>query len=128
MKKAYSLRVDEDIVPFEAISINEDGSPTNERNAEKMFAYENSPTIVNLSGMTEIPNSGDIYDPSLDGFPFVRQSPESSDNFEDHGKFAIVVDSLVKFIIAFDLSTEPGSKMNAVFSSNPEFLEPEIVE
>lgn len=128
MKKIYSLMVDEEIVPFEAININEDGSPTNERNANKMFAYESNPTIVNLSDMTEIPSAGDIYDPSLEGFPFIRQSPEQSDHFKEHGKFAMVVDNIVNFMIVFDLSTEAGSRMNAVFSSNPEFVDPEIVE
>jgi hypothetical protein len=128
MKKIYSLKVDEDIIPFEGVSINEDGSPTSEKNIAKVFAYENNPTIVNISSMTEIPSAGDIYDPSLEGFPFVRQSSMTINFFEGYGKFALVVDNLVKCILAFDLSTEHGYRLNAIFSSNPQFLEPEIIE
>jgi hypothetical protein len=128
MKKIYSLKVDEDIIPFEGISINEDGTPTSERNIPKLFAYENNPTIVNLYDMTEIPKAGDIYDPSIEGFPFIRQSSRPLTYFEGYGKFALVVDDLVQCVLVFDLSTEVGYKFNAAFSSNPTFLEPEILE
>jgi hypothetical protein len=128
MKKLYSLKVGEDIVPFEKIDINEDGTAVKEMLNDKIFAYENNPTIVNLFGMKEIPNAGDIYDPTIQGFPFVRKSPSPTDYFGEHGKFAIVVNNLVKFLFVFDLSTEAGYRLNAIFSSNPQFLEPEIVE
>ena len=128
MRKAYNLKVGQDIVPLEAIEINEDGSPVNERNADKLYAYENNPTIVNLSSMTEIPSVGDIYDATLEGFPFVRQSTKPFDSFAGHGKFAFVVDNVVKLVLVVDLSNEQGSAINAALSSNPELLEPEIVE
>jgi hypothetical protein len=128
MKKMYKLLVDQDIVPFDAIAINEDGTAINERNADKMFAYENNPTIINISDITSLPCTGDIYDPLLEGFPFVRQSTAPLNNFNGYGKFVLVIDNLVKMVIAFDLSTELGYKMNAAFSSNPQFLEPEIIE
>jgi hypothetical protein len=123
----YKLLVDQEVVEFEAIATNEDGSPTIARNAPKIFSYENNPAIINISNLTEIPSSGDIYDPLIEGFPFVRQSAQPSNSFNGYGKFALVINNLVQIVIVFDLSTEHGSKMNAVFSSSPEFLPPEIV-
>jgi hypothetical protein len=128
MKKAYSLKVGQDIVPLEVVEINNDGSAKAVGNTDKVFAYENSPTIVNLSSMTEIPSVGDTYDSSLEGFPFVRQSTKPFDSFAGHGKFAFVVDNVVKLVLALDLSNEHGSAINAALASNPEFLEPEIIE
>jgi hypothetical protein len=128
MKKAYNLKVGQDIVPLEVVEINDDGTAKNERNADKMFAYENNPTIVNLFDMTEIPTVGDTYDSSLEGFPFIRQSTKPFDNFKGFGKFAFVVDNVVKLVLALDLSHEQGSAINAALASNPEFLEPEIIE
>ena len=128
MKKLYSLKVGEDIIPFEAVPINEDGTAKNERTANKIFTYENNPTIVNVSAMIEIPSNGDIYDPTLDGFPFIRKSPKPVEDFEGFGKFAFIINNIVQFMFLFDRSTEQGYKMDAIFSSNPEFLEPEIVE
>lgn len=128
MKKRYSLLVDEDIVFFHEISLNDDGSAKNQRAASKVFAYENKPTIVHVSSINEIPSAGDIYDPLIEGFPFIRNSSEPLNVFSGYGKFALVVDEVVHVVIAFDLSTELGSKMNAVFLSNPTFLEPEFVE
>ncbi len=127
MKKVYSLLVDEEVVGFEAISINEDGSPTVARNAPKIFAYENNPTIINISNLTEIPSSGDLYSPLIEGFPFVRQSARPANSFNGYGKFALVINDFVQMVMVFDLTTEYGSKMNAIFSSNPQFLQPEIV-
>lgn len=124
----YKLKVGQDIIPLEGVDINEDGSPVSERNADKVFAYENNPTIVNLSNMREIPSVGDTYDASLEGFPFVRQSTKPFDSFAGHGKFAFVVDNVVKLVLVLDLSHEQGSAINAALASNPELLEPEIVE
>lgn len=128
MKKAYNLKVGQEIVPLEVIEINEDGSPVSERNADKLYAYENNPTVVNLSSMKELPTVGDIYDATLEGFPFVRQSTKPFDSFAGHGKFALVVDNVVKLVLIIGLSNDQGSALNAALSSNPEFLQPEIVE
>jgi len=129
MKKMYSLKVGQDIIPFEGIDINEDGSPVSESNIDKIFAYENSPTVVSLAGMRQIPSVGDVYDPTLEGFPFVRQSPKSfASFFSEYQNFALVVNNVVKFVLCIDASTEHGARFNAALSSNAEFLEPEIIE
>ena len=128
MRKVYNLKVGQNIVPLEVVEINNDGSAKAVANANKVFAYENSPTIVNLSSMKEIPSAGDTYDASLEGFPFVRQSTKPFDSFTGYGKFAFVVDNVVKLVLALDLSNEQGSAINAALASNPEFLEPEIIE
>ncbi len=128
MRKAYSLKVGQEVVPLEAVEINDDGSAKAVANTNKVFAYENSPTIVDLSNMREIPSVGDTYDSSLEGFPFVRQSTKPFDSFAGHGKFAFVVDNVVKLVLVLDLSNEQGSAINAALASNPEILEPEIVE
>jgi len=128
MRKVYNLKVGQDIFPLEVVEINDDGSPVAERNADKVFAYENNPTIVNLSNMREIPSVGDTYDSSLEDFPFVRQSTKPFDSFAGHGKFAFVVDNVVKLVLIVDLSNEYGSALNAALASNPELLEPEITE
>jgi hypothetical protein len=128
MKKSYSLQVGEDIIPFELVHLNEDGTPKNERIANKIFTYENNPTIVDITSMTEVPSNGDIYDPTLEGFPFVRNTVKPVENFEGYGKFVFVINNIVQFMWACDRSTEQGYKMTAVLSSNPKFLEPEIIE
>jgi hypothetical protein len=128
MKKVYSLKIGEDIIPFEGISINEDGSPVIASNIPKIFAYENNPTVINLSDMESIPSTGDLYDPTLEKFPFVRRSSRPALTWEGYGKFALVVGDTVAAVMVFDLTTEIGYKISAAFSSNPEFLKPEIIE
>jgi hypothetical protein len=128
MRKVYNLKVGQDIVPLEVVEINDDGSPKAAGNTDKVFAYENNPTIVNLSNMVEIPSVGDIYDSSLEGFPFIRQSTKPFDPFTEREKFAFVVDNEVKLVLILDLNIEHGSALSAALANNPEFLEPEIVE
>jgi hypothetical protein len=128
MKKIYKLLVDGEVIPFEAISIDENGTATSENNNPKMFAYENNPMIVDISGMIEIPGLDAVYNQSPSGTSFVGNLSQVPANLKNHGKFALIVNNLVKLVIMFDLGTELGSKMNAVFASSPQFLEPEIAE
>ena len=128
MKKVYNLLIDGEVVEFDKISLDDSGKPLNERGLEREFVYENNPTIVNISEMPTIPPVGSQYDPSAPESPFSGECYGVSGAFIDFGRFALVVGGVVKMIWTFDLTTEQGSRLNAVFLSNPTFLPPEIAE
>jgi hypothetical protein len=128
MKKVYRLLVDGETVDFDAMSIDDAGNALNESSAEKMFTYENNPIIVNISEMNLVPAAGSEYSPLTDGFPFIGESNPVAARFVNFARFALVIDNVVKIKTFFDPSTEYGSRLNAVFLSNPTFLPPEITE
>jgi hypothetical protein len=128
MKKVYKLLVDGEIVNFESISIDDSGNPLRESAFERVFAYENNPTIVNISEMVMIPEVGSEYDSTINGFPFIGQAYPATENVLDFARFVLLIENTVRVKLFFDLSTEIGSRLNAVFLSNPTFLPPEITE
>jgi hypothetical protein len=128
MKKIYKLLVDGEIVDFDRISMDDSGNPLSELSSQRMFAYENNPTIVDISEMSMIPEVGSQHNPSTPDFPFIGDCYMAAGEVLEFARFALVVDGVVQVKVFFNLGTEYGSRLSTAFLSNPTFLEPEITE
>lgn len=121
MKKVFSVRVDGEVIPFQSIAINPDGTAVVEALAAQLYALSNSPRILDISDLPYTPERGAKYNDETGELETASQLPSVLKNVS---RFALLVDGAVQCVYSFRLDHPSGEMFTAIFRSNPEiFLE-----
>lgn len=121
MRKVFSVRVDGEVVPFQSIAINPDGTAVVEALAAQLYALSNFPKILDISHLTYTPERGARYNGETGELEGSTELPSVLGNVS---RFALLVENTVQCVYSFRLDHPSGEMFTAIFRSNPEiFLE-----
>lgn len=119
--KQFALKVDEDLINFLNIEVDENGNAINDEEVELVNVLTSNPSIVDMTHLTYIP----YLDSEWDGTDFVdsenREVVSIKESKIQDKKFAFLVDGKYKFFYGV-VDSEPNAMIIAVLSSNPQVV------